>query len=361
MATVRVPSGPGEPSNGEPGSLSAPTPPAAGGLVTGAGVPPTVGGLPAAGGGITGARSLRRMARAVTANRKATIGTVLLTFFILVAVFPGVIAHDDPQAEIYPRLLGLSSRHLLGTTAFGQDMFAQVVYGTRPVLLIAFGVGLLATIVAMLIGVAAAYLGGAWDGTLNVITDVLLVIPLFPLLIIIGSYLHGAGTAVMIAVIAATGWSYTARQLRAQALSLRNRDFLNAAKVRGERRLYVIVVEIIPTMTSLLVAAFLTNALYAVLFSSSLQFIGLGDPNVTSWGTMLYWAENNEAFQTGQALWIIVPGLCIVALGAAFALLNYAFDEIGNPALRPVRSMRVTRAGTVTTPAARRRPRVKRT
>ena len=135
-------------------------------------------------------------------------------------------------------------------------------------------------------------------------------------------------------------WSYTARQLRAQALSLRGRDFLEAARVRGERALYIIVVEIIPTMTSLLVASFLTNALYAVLFSSSLQFIGLGDPNQVSWGTMLYWAENNEAFQTGLPLWIIVPGLCIVALGAAFALLNYAFDEIGNPALRPVRSMR---------------------
>jgi peptide/nickel transport system permease protein len=191
--------------------------------------------------------------------------------------------------------------------------------------------------------VAAAYLGGAWDGTLNVITDVLLVIPLFPLLIIIGSYLHGAGTAVMIAVITLTGWSYTARQLRAQALSLRNRDFLNAAKVRGERPLYIICVEIIPTMTSLLVAAFLTNALYAVLFSAGLQFIGLGDPNVTSWGTMLYWAENNEAFQVAP-LWIIAPGLCIIALGAAFALLNYAFDEIGNPALRSARSIQRVRA-----------------
>jgi peptide/nickel transport system permease protein len=284
------------------------------------------------------------MARAITSNRKATAGTVLLVFFILVAAFPGVIARDNPNAEIYPRGLGPSLNHLLGTTAFGQDMFAQVVWGTRPVLLIAFGVGIGATVIAMLIGVAAAYLGGAWDGVLGTLTDVLLVIPLFPLLIIIGSYLHGAGTLVMIAVITLTGWSYTARQLRAQALSLRNRDFLEAARVRGERSLYIIVVEIIPTMTSLLVASFLTNALYAVLFSSSLQFIGLGDPNVTSWGTMLYWAENNEAFQTGLAQWIIVPGLCIVTLGAAFALLNYAFDEIGNPALRPVRSMRGNRA-----------------
>ena len=281
------------------------------------------------------------MARAVTANRKATAGIVLLLLFCLVGAFPGVIAHDNPNAEIYQRSLGTpSAQHLLGTTSFGQDMFAQVIYGTRPVLLIAFGVGLGATILAMLIGVSAAYLGGVWDGALSLFIDVLLVIPAFPLLIIIGSYLHGATTGVMIAVVTAVSWSYTARQLRAQALSLRGRDFLEAARVRGERALYVIVVEIIPTMTSLLVASFLTNALYAVLFSSSLEFIGLGDPNQVSWGTMLYWAENNEAFQTGLPLWIIVPGLCIVALGAAFALLNYAFDEIGNPALRPVRSMR---------------------
>ena len=296
------------------------------------------GGVPA--GGVTGARSLRRMTRAVTSNRKATAGAVLLLFFCLVGAFPWLIARDDPQAEIYGRSLGPSLRHLLGTTAFGQDMFAQVVWGTRPVLLIAFGAGLGTTIIATLIGVSAAYLGGFWDGALGLLIDVLLVIPAFPLLIVIGSYLHGAGTGVMIGVITLISWSYTARQLRAQALSLRSRDFLEAARVRGERSLYIIVVEIIPTMTSLLVASFLTNALYAVLFSSSLQFIGLGDPYVTSWGTMLYWAENNEAFQTGQVLWIIVPGLCIVALGAAFALLNYAFDEIGNPALRPVRSMR---------------------
>jgi peptide/nickel transport system permease protein len=296
--------------------------------------------MPAPGEGITGARALRRMARAVRSNGKATAGAVLLTIFILVALFPGVIAHDNPNAEIYPRSLGPSLRHLLGTTSFGQDIYAQVVWGTRPVLLIAFGVGIGATLIAMLVGVAAAYLGGAWDGSLSLVTDVLLVIPLFPLLIIIGSYLHGVGTLVMIVVITATGWSFTARQLRSQALSLRNRDFLQAAKVRGERSLYIIVVEIIPTMTSLLVASFLTNALYAVLFSSSLQFIGLGNPAVTSWGTMLYWAEQEEAFQIGLPLWIIAPGLCIVALGAAFALLNYAFDEIGNPALRSARSMR---------------------
>ena len=283
------------------------------------------------------------MVTAIRSNRKATWGFVLLVFFCLVSAFPGVIAHDQPNAMSYRTALGPSGAHLLGTTGLGQDMFAQVVWGARPVLLIAFGAGVLATGIAVLIGVAAAYLGGVWDAVLNLLTDVLLVIPLFPLLIIIAGYLHSAGTLVMIMVITVTGWSYTARQLRAQALSLRNRDFLEAARVRGERPLYIIAVEIIPTMTSLIVASFLTNALYAVLFSTSLQFIGLGDPNQVSWGTMLRAAENNEAFQTGQSLWIIAPGLCIVALGAAFALLNYAFDEIGNPALRPLRQAKKAR------------------
>jgi peptide/nickel transport system permease protein len=290
-----------------------------------------------AGQGRRRAAAFGRLGRAIRTNRKATAGTVILVVFILLAIFPWVIAHDSPTAEVYGRGLGPSMAHLFGTTAYGQDLFAQAVWGTRSVLIIAFGAGLASTALAVLIGVTAAYLGGIWDGVLNLLTDLLLVIPLFPLLIVIAAYVHNSGTLVLIAVLTLTGWSYTARQLRAQALSLRHRDFLEAARVRGERSIYIIVVEIIPTMTSLIVASFLTNALYAVLFASSLQFIGLGDPNSTSWGTMLYWAENNEALHTGQYLWAVIPGALIALLGAAFALLNYAFDEIGNPALRPMR------------------------
>jgi peptide/nickel transport system permease protein len=289
--------------------------------------------------------ALARVGRAIRSNHKATVGTILLVIFILIALFPGVIARDSPTADAYLPHLGASSAHLFGTNAYGQDLFAQVVWGTRNVLIIALVVGLATTGLAVIIGIAAAYLGGAWDGTLGVLTDVLLVIPLFPLLIIIAAYAHGGTTIVLIVAITVTSWSYTARQLRSQALTLRNRDFLVAAQVRGERNLYVIVMEVIPTMTSLIVASFLTNALYAVLLASSLQFIGLGDPNTVSWGTTLYWAENNAALQTGEPLWAIAPGACIALLGAAFALLNYAFDEIGNPALRPVRrSKRVRNA-----------------
>jgi peptide/nickel transport system permease protein len=285
----------------------------------------------------------RRFWRAVRRNRKATAGAVLLLLFCLIALFPGVIAKDDPTAEIYPKNLGPSAAHLFGTTGLGQDEFAQAVWGTREVLIIALGAGFLATAIAAVVGVTAAYLGGTWDSVLNLFTDVLLVIPLFPLLIVISAYVQNSGTLVLIAVLTLTGWSYTARQLRSQALSLRRREFLDAARVRGERPLYIIVVEILPTMISLLLAAFLTNALYAILFASSLQFVGLGDPNATSWGTMLYWAQNNEALQAGYYLQAIVPGACIALLGAAFALLNYAFDEIGNPALRPVRKIRSKR------------------
>jgi peptide/nickel transport system permease protein len=281
-----------------------------------------------------------RFLRAVTSNGKATAGAILLVLFVVLALFPGLFAHDDPSAQAYDRNLGPSAQHLFGTTGTGQDVFAQAVYGTRQVLEIAFGAGLASTLIAAAIGVAAAYLGGFWDGALNLFTDVVLVIPLFPLLIVIAAYVHNSGTLVLITLLTFTGWAYTARQLRSQALSLRNRDFLAAAKVRGERAAYIIAVEILPTMSSLLVAAFLTNALYDVLFASSLQFIGLGDPNGLSWGTMLYWAQNNEALQAGYYMQAIAPGASIALLGAAIALLNYAFDEIGNPALRPVRKRR---------------------
>jgi peptide/nickel transport system permease protein len=272
--------------------------------------------------------------RAIRRNKKAVAGVVLLGVFVVLAVFPGQIAPDDPAAEIFQPALGPSWHHLLGTTAYGQDIFSQVIWGTRLSLVIALAVGGLATALAVLVGVSAAYLGGIADGVLSLITDVILVIPIFPLVIVIAAYRTNAGLFTLVMVLGALGWSYGARQLRSQTLSLRGREFLEAARVRGERKLYVILFEILPTMTSLIVASFLGAALYAVLTAAGLQFIGLGDPNSQSWGTMLYWAENNEALGAGMPLWAIAPGICLALLGAAFALLNYAFDEISSPALR---------------------------
>jgi oligopeptide/dipeptide ABC transporter ATP-binding protein len=272
--------------------------------------------------------------RAISHNRKALVGVLLMLVFIVLAIFPGQIAPFNPAAEIFQPALGVSRHHLLGTTAYGQDIFSQVVWGTRLSLVIALAAGAVATVLAVLIGVSAAYLGGVTDGVLSLITDVILVIPVFPLVIVIAAYSKNSGLGTLVIVLGALGWSYGARQLRSQTLSLRTRDFLEAARVRGERPMYVVVFEILPTMTSLIVASFLGAALYAVLTAAGLQFIGLGDPNSESWGTMLYWAENNEALGAGMPLWAIAPGVGIALLGASFALLNYAFDEISSPALR---------------------------
>jgi oligopeptide/dipeptide ABC transporter ATP-binding protein len=272
--------------------------------------------------------------RAISRNKKALAGVLLLLVFVVLSIFPGQIAPDDPQAEVYLPALGPSWHHLLGTTAQGQDVFSQLVWGTRLSLVIAVAVGALATALSVLIGVSAAYLGGVADGVLSLITDVILVLPTFPLIIVIAAYRKNSGLFMLIVVLGALGWSYGARQLRSQTLSLRTRDFLESARVRGERKSYVILFEILPTMTSLIVATFLGAALYAVLTAAGLQFIGLGDPNSQSWGTMLYWAQNGEALFAGMPWWAIAPGLCIALLGASFALLNYAFDEISSPALR---------------------------
>ena len=279
--------------------------------------------------------------RSIRHNGKALTGLVIMIVFLVMAVVPNLIVSGNPATDTKDISLGMSSKHLLGTTAFGQDIWLQVVHGARPALLIAVISGLLATVLSVLIGVAAAYLGGIWDDALNLFTDVVLVLPTLPLVIVIAGYFSQHSITVMIVVLVVTGWSYGARQLRSQALSLRNRDFLEAAKVRGERSSYIIVFELLPNMTSLIVANFLGAALYSLLTASTLEFIGLGDTSSYDWGTMLYWAENNSALQTGAYVWAAAPGLCIALLAAGFALLNNAFDEISNPALRPVRRLRV--------------------
>jgi peptide/nickel transport system permease protein len=287
-------------------------------------------------------RSGRRVWTAIRRSPKATAGLIIFLVFCVFAAFPQwfTSVRDPLACCAFPTRLPPSSRHLLGTTALGQDIFAQLVYGTRQSMVIALVAGAFATVLSVIIGVSAAYLGGIADDFLSAIINIFLVIPTFPLIIVLATYAGKGTLLVVLIVLIVTGWSYGANQLRAQALSLRNRDFLESARVRGERRSYIILFEVLPTMTSLIVANFLGAALYSVLTAAGLQFLGLGDPNSISWGTMLYWSQNQYALQTGMPLWSIAPGVCVALLGAAFALLNYAFDEISNPALRPVRRRR---------------------
>lgn len=290
--------------------------------------------------GLLRGSALAGVVRGVRSSRKAMAGSVILLVFIVFAAMPGVIAPYSPVSGVFARGAGPSLRHLLGTTTYGQDIFSQLVWGTRESLAIAIVAGAVSTMLSVLIGVSSAYLGGVTDGVLSTLTDIFLVIPAFPLIIVIAAYAKGGGNTILVVVLVVTGWSYGARQLRSQALSLRNRDFVLAASIRGERRVRIIIFEILPSMTSLIVAHFLRAAVYAVLAAAGLQFIGLGNPNAQSWGTMLYWAENNEALQVGSPLWAVMPGLCVAMLGGAFALLNYAFDEVSNPALRSRRGSR---------------------
>ncbi len=280
-----------------------------------------------------------RLARAILSNRKATAGTVILALIAFVAAFPGLIAPDSPSASAYAPNLGASAAHLLGTTQLGQDVFSQLIWSTRQTLIVTLIVSFIATSLSMIVGVSAAYLGGLTDRILTIIIDVFLILPVLPLLILLAAYLPPGVTSLTI-VLCITSWAFQARQLRSQGLSLRNRDFLVSARVRGERPLYIILVEIVPTMTSLLAASFLALAVYVVGFAASLQFLGLGNSGQLMWGTMLYNSQQAAALESGNALWAIAPGAAVAFLGAGFALLNYAFDEIGNPALRPSRRRR---------------------
>jgi peptide/nickel transport system permease protein len=299
--------------------------------------------------GDAGTPSRRRTGRglwnAIRRSPKAMVGAVIFLVFCLVAAWPRLFTSEaDPTALKYMPGLQPSGEHWLGTTRLGQDIYAQLIYGTRESLLIAVVAGLFATVLSVMIGVSAAYLGGFADEALSFFTNVFLVIPTFPLIIILSKYAGTGNLFVIMLVLVVTGWSYGANQLRAQALSMRNRDFLESARVRGERKIYVILFELLPTMTSLIVANFLGAALYSVLAAAGLQFLGLGDQTKVSWGTMLYWAQSQGALLNGSPLWSLAPGLCVALLGTSFALLNYAFDEISNPALRPVRRLRGKRA-----------------
>jgi peptide/nickel transport system permease protein len=282
-----------------------------------------------------------RVWTAIRRSPKAAVGLGIFLVFSLLAAFPQLFTSvRRPNDLAFVPILPPSADHPLGTTTLGQDIWAQLVYGTRQSLVIALVAGLFATALSVLVGVSAAYLGGVADEVLSMITNIFLIIPTFPLIIILATYAGKGTLLVVLVVLVVTGWSYGANQLRAQTLSLRNREFLESARVRGERRLYIIVFEVLPTMTSLIVANFLGAALYSVLTAAGLQFLGLGDPNSISWGTMLYWSQNQQALQTGLPLWSIAPGVCVALLGVSFALLNYAFDEISNPALRPLRRRR---------------------
>ena len=288
----------------------------------------------------SGGRStgVRAWLEAIRRDRKATVGALLLAFFVLVAV-AGPLFVGDPTALVAVPLQPPSAAHWLGTTGQGQDVLAQTVVGTRVSLLIGFGVGAVVVLVGSLVGVAAGYFGGRVDGLLSLLFNVFLVIPGLPLAIVMAAYLP-SGPLTVAAVLVFTGWAWNARVVRGQTLALRRRDFVAASVVSGESSLRIITREILPNMTSLLVAQVIGSSVYAIGALVGLEFLGLGDVSAVTWGTNLYWATNDSALLTG-AWWTYVPtGLCVALVGFGLVMLNSGFDEITNPRLQMERAWR---------------------
>jgi len=264
---------------------------------------------------------------------KAVLGIVILLIFLLVAVFAPVIAPGDPSRFVARQHQPHSSEHWLGTTGQGQDVFTQVVRGSRVSLFIGFTVGLLVTVIGLIVGMAAAYLHGLVDSLLNMFTNVFLIIPALTLLITLSSFLP-PGTVTVIFVLTITGWAWSARVFRSQTLSLSEKDFVAAAVVSGDGTPYIIFSEILPNMMSLVVSSFFGNVVYAIAADVGLAFLGFEDVNTASWGTMLFWAQNNSALLQGAWWTFVPPGLCVALVAFATTMLIYAVDEVTNPRLK---------------------------
>lgn len=267
---------------------------------------------------------------------KVKIGGGILGVFVLIAIIGPAIAPYDPSAtttQVVP--MAPTLHHLLGTTQSGQDVLSQLLDGLRSTVVLGLLTGVIATVLAVSVGVTAGFLGGIADEILSLLTNVFLVLPALPLLIVLLGYLPASSGQLPTAIVlSALGWPWGARVIRAQTLTLRNRDYVAAARESGERMWRIVVFEILPNEVSLIAASFVGTVLYAILTSVALAFIGVASFSGWSLGTMLYWAEGQSAIQVGAWWWYVPPGVAAALLGMSLVLLNFGLDELGNPRLR---------------------------
>src|SRR5216683_178242 len=255
---------------------------------------------------------------------------------------PGTGAGTGFPATYYPLPLPPSAAHWLGTTVFAQDVWSQLLAATQATLFVGLLAAAIATVLSVLFGVTAGYVGGGTDEGLSLVANVFLAIPGLPLLIVLADYVPSAGSSVLLvaAIIAVTTWAYTSRTLRAQTLSLRNRDFVEAARVSGEGPVRIILVEVLPNLIPIVAASFLFTGLSAIGAYIAIAFLGLAGsptsspPGLWNWGEMLREGFANNAVRGGWWWWWAPPGICIALLGTGLALLNFGIDEFINPRLR---------------------------
>jgi peptide/nickel transport system permease protein len=268
-------------------------------------------------------------------NRKSRIGLLMVAFVVVVAGIAPWISASDPNAfNILAIRQTPSWNHLFGTTDQGSDIFSQVVVGARRSLLLGVVAAALATGIAAVLGITAAYMGGIVDDVVNFLINIFLTIPAIPLLIVISGYLNSRGMWTMAGVLAAVLWAFEARILRAQALSLKNLDFIQAAKAMGESTRRVVFGELMPNMISRIAAAFVLVFYIALLTDAGLEFLGLGDASKTSWGVTLYWAQTNSTVLQGEWWPFFFPGAALAFTVLGLVLILTGIDEVSNPRLR---------------------------
>jgi oligopeptide/dipeptide ABC transporter ATP-binding protein len=261
-------------------------------------------------------------------------GGILTLVFVVLAIIGPFIAPYDPSAVSNSAGAAPSVAHWLGTTQNGQDIMSQMLYGAQVSMFVGVGSAILATVLSVLVGLTAGYLGGMADELLSLLANVFLVLPGLPLTVILAAYLPKSGSLGIILVISLTGWAWGARVLRAQTLSLRKRDFVEAARATGESTARIIFHDIFPNQVAIIAASFLGTVTGAILTQASLAFLGLTDVTQWSWGTILYWAQVSSALLTGAWWWFVPAGLAIALLGTGLSLVNFGIDEFINPRLR---------------------------
>jgi peptide/nickel transport system permease protein len=268
-------------------------------------------------------------------SRWVTAGVIILAVFVFLAIFGSMLAPYDPSAIVGGVLSPPSAQHLLGTTQTGQDVLSQLLVGAQSTLLIGFMTGVIATALSVIVGVSAGYFSHSGGELLSLLSNIFLVIPGLPLLIVITSYVPHASWWVLALVLSVVGWAWGARVLRAQTLAIRQQDFVQAAKAAGEPNWRIILFEILPNEAAIVATSFIFTIVFAISFYVALVFLGFGNINTWSWGTMLYFAQSNEAVtSSGAWWWWAPPGLAVALLILSLVMLNFGIDEFLNPRLR---------------------------
>jgi peptide/nickel transport system permease protein len=264
---------------------------------------------------------------------KFLVGFALVTVIVLFAIVAPFLV-QSPRGVDNIGLTPPSGEHLLGTNATGQDLLAQLAHASRGSLFIGVLVGAMSLSLSAFFGILGAYVGGLLDEIFALFTNVMLIIPGLPLMIVIASYLQKRNLFLVAFVLAITSWAAGARVLSAQTLSLRNRDYVLAARVSGEKTWRIISVEILPNLLPVMSSGFVFSIIFAILGEAGLAFIGIGASDSLTWGTMLAGAQNGQALLFRAWWWFVPPGLCIALLGSGLALINFSIDEVINPRLR---------------------------